>query len=300
MTSKPAPPPHATHPSALATVPIEAWRDDGLIQRPDEVIAEAPLLIRLGYTKASELIWHDLVVTMRTPGDDARLALGYLIAEGIIEHRSQVAAISESVYEPEDVEGQAQREEASDWPQGAEPKVVAVRLEPSCQISPSCLNRRLLASSSCGICGKTALGDLLKRTPFPQKELPAAPSAELLARIDGQTRRHQPLFKRCGAVHSSGLFTAAGEFIAMFEDVGRHNAFDKLVGFLAETERLPASELIVWLSGRVSFELCQKAIMAGVGTLVAVGAPSQLAVHMAKSARIRLLGFADGRRFNMY
>lgn len=298
MTSKPAP---IAHPTALATVPIKTWREGRLDPRPDEVIAEAPLLIRLGYTTDGQLIWHDLVVTMRTPGDDARLALGYLMAEGIIEHRSQVAAITEGVYVPEDEgEGKGNAAEASDWPLGAEPKVVAVTLEPSYQISPTCLTQRLLASSSCGICGKTALGDLLKRTAFPRSALPAPPSAEILARIDGQTRRHQPLFQRCGAVHSSGLFTAGGEFIAMCEDVGRHNAFDKLVGFLAETERLPASELIVWLSGRVSFELCQKAIMAGVGTLVAVGAPSQLAVYMAQKARIRLVGFANGRRYNVY
>lgn len=289
--------------AALADVTIDAWRQGHghCESRRDQVIVEAPLLIRLGHTTFAEgqpvLNWHDLVVTMRTPGDDARLAIGYLIAEGIIEHRSQVADIRESVYREE---GASTAATASPWPE-PQPAMVAVTLEPSCQISATCLNQRRLASSSCGICGKTALSDLLKRTPFPRSSLPAAePRPELLAAIDSQTRLYQPLFQRCGAVHSCGLFTAKGQFVAMFEDVGRHNAFDKLTGYLCQQEQLPPGEWIVWLSGRISYELTQKAIMAGIGTLVAVGAPSQLAVYMAQKAHIRLIGFADGKRFNVY
>lgn len=300
---------------ALATVTIAAWAEGRSPQRrPDEVIVEAPLLIRLGHTRYSDgeprLDWHDLVVTMRSPGDDKGLAMGFLVAEGIIEHRSQVATITAGPYVPlgsiEETRAAVAEEpgEGSDWAAaipGGEPGMVTVTLEPSVQISATCLNQRRLASSSCGICGKTALGDLLKRTAFPRPALADSPlSPELLARIDSQTRGHQPLFQRCGAVHSCGLFTAKGEFIAMFEDVGRHNAFDKLVGYLCAKDQLPAGKLIVWLSGRVSYELTQKAIMAGVGTLIAVGAPSQLAVHLANQARIRLLGFADGRRYNVY
>lgn len=317
--TKPTPTKVPSAEPALATVTIAAWAEGRSPQRrPDEVIVEAPLLIRLGHTRFNDgepqLDWHDLVVTMRSPGDDEGLAMGFLVAEGIIEHRSQVAAITAGPYTPletvggtaEDLaEGLAEGPgEASDWAAaipGGEPGMVTVTLEPSVQISATCLNQRRLASSSCGICGKTALGDLLKRTAFPRTALADSPlSLELLARIDSQTRGHQPLFQRCGAVHSCGLFTASGECIAMFEDVGRHNAFDKLVGYLCRKDQLPAGELIVWLSGRVSYELTQKAIMAGVGTLIAVGAPSQLAVHLANQARIRLLGFADGRRGNVY
>lgn len=293
---------------ALAGVAITAYRaanaeSNAGERRSDEVIVEAPLLIRLGYTPdgGTQLSWHDLVVTMRTPGDDRRLAVGYLLAEGVIEHRSQVAAIAVGPYvDPQPPEGNGGAEPAYQWPAVA-PAVVTVTLEPSCQISETCLRQRAIASSSCGICGKTALADLLRRSSYPltgysQTEL----SLELLAKIDRQTRAHQPLFQRCGAVHSCGLFTAEGALVAMFEDVGRHNAFDKLVGYLCEREELPAKDSIVWLSGRVSYELMQKAIMAGIGAVVAVGAPSQLAVHLAKTAHIQLAGFADGRRFNLY
>lgn len=298
--------------SPLANVVVEAVKAGRSVTRLDEVIVEAPLLIRLGHTSfvegKAQLTRHDVVVTMRTPGEDEWLALGYLLAEGIIEHRSQVASITCSPYRalsPAPGEAPAAAEphlsQQRGWP-AAQPAMVEVTLEPSTQISANCLRRRQLASSSCGICGKTALEDLVRRSSFPRRQLPQRkPSEELLREIDRLTRPNQPLFARCGAVHSCGLFTEDGELIGMFEDVGRHNAFDKLVGYLCAEDNLPPSEeRIVWLSGRVSYELMQKAIMAGIGTIVAVGAPSQLAVHLAEQAHIRLIGFADGRRFNLY
>lgn len=309
---------------ALATVSTTAYREgQGSVPRDDEVIVEAPLLVRLGYhgkaaaEGATLLKWHDLVVTMRTPGHDALLAIGTLISEGIIEHASQIAQLTEGVYVsreldqgnssiiPEEggVEGVVPGVDCTLWSaMGPEPAQVEVVLEPSTQVSETCLRQRLLASSSCGICGKTALGDLLRRTSFPRKAFPPkAPSPEVLAAIDATTRAHQPLFARCGAVHSCALFDCDGRLLDVQEDVGRHNAFDKLVGGLGQRDELGArEERIVWLSGRVSFELVHKAIMAGVGTLVAVGAPSQLAVNLADRAHIRLIGFSDGRRYNTY
>lgn len=303
---------------ALATVPTTAYREgQGTVPRDDEVIVEAPLLVRLGYHAqaaaegSTALKWHDLVVTMRTPGCDALLAMGTLISEGIIEHASQVAQLTEGIYMSREVASEDQHELPQDtgaedcalWTaMGPEPAQVEVVLDPSTQVSETCLRQRLLASSSCGICGKTALGDLLRRTSFPRQALPPkAPSPELLAAIDATTRGHQPLFARCGAVHSCALFDYDGRLLDLQEDVGRHNALDKLVGGLAQRDELGGSEeRIVWLSGRVSFELVHKAIMAGVGTLVAVGAPSQLAVNLAERAHIRLIGFSTGRRFNTY
>lgn len=310
---------------ALAAVPTTAYREgQGHVPRDDEVIVEAPLLVRLGYHTAElgeamadsmaekGLKWHDLVVTMRTPGQDALLAIGTLISEGIIEHASQVAQLTEGPYMSREVAKEGQQELAHEdsavedcalWTaMGPEPAQVEVVLEPSTQVSETCLRQRLLASSSCGICGKTALDDLLRRTSIPRQAFPPkAPSPELLAAIDATTRAHQPLFARCGAVHSCALFDYDGRLLDLQEDVGRHNAFDKLVGGLGQRDELGGSEeRIVWLSGRVSFELVHKAIMAGVGTLVAVGAPSQLAVNLAERAHIRLVGFSDGRRFNTY
>lgn len=291
----------------IQSLPITAVGPQGAKSRSDDVIVEAPLLIRLGHTKydngGAQLSWHDLVVTMRTPGHDAELAIGYLVAEGIIEHPSQVTDVTVGPYQdPTSQDGGAsvEQDQPMSWP-GVEPMVASVTLEPSTQISEACLTRRTLASASCGICGKTALSDLLKRTAFPVAEPAKFPlTLSGLKAVGSQTRRHQPLFQRSGGVHSCGLFSAKGDFVAMFEDVGRHNAFDKLVGHLCRADKLPAKDHIAWLSGRVSFEMTQKAIMAGIGTIVAVGAPSQLAVHLARQAHIRLVGFADGARFNIY
>ena len=252
----------------------------GVSRRPDTLAVEEPLEIRVSGTP--------LAVTMRTPGHDVELATGFFLSEGIIRHGDDVAAAihcggpgtggQENTYNVLDV--------------GLAPHVPAP--------APSA-ERNFYTTSSCGVCGKASIEAVRTVSHFgvADPELRVAP--ELLASLPDALREHQAVFDKTGGLHAAGLFDATtGELLVLREDVGRHNAVDKVVGWAAQNGRLPLRNTVLQVSGRASFELVQKAVMAGIPVLSAVSAPSSLAVELADEAGLTLLGFVRGINLNVY
>jgi FdhD protein len=235
--------------------------------RADAVAVEAPLELRVS--------GRALTVLMRTPGDDAELVTGFLFGEGAITDADDILGI-----------------DLSESPRGT---VCDVRLAPTARTPGA---RAFVTSASCGACGKPSL-DALDVTGAVNRSALAVPRGVLTALPD-KLRTAQLLFARTGGVHASGLFTAAGELVAAREDVGRHNALDKLVGWALVEGRVPLADHILLVSGRVSFELVQKAIVAGLPLLAAVGAPSSLAVELAERFGVTLAGFVRAGALNLY
>ncbi len=246
--------------------------------RPDTVASEEPLEIRLDGTP--------LAVTMRTPGDDFDLVHGFLATEGVI--RSADDVLSLRYCDSFDDSGRNTY------------NVVDVALAPGVEAPDTALDRNFYTTSSCGVCGKASIDAIRTRTVF---DVPADETrltlATLLALPD-RLRAAQAVFDRTGGLHAAGLFTAEGELVALREDVGRHNAVDKVVGDAVRAGRLPLAGHVLMVSGRSSFELTQKAAMAGVPVLAAVSAPSSLAVELAESTGITLIGFLRGDGCNVY
>jgi FdhD protein len=249
--------------------------------RRDELAAEEPLEIRVMEPGGAR---HRVAVTMRTPGADFELAAGFLYGEHLIAGREEVASIRYCV---ERGEGAQQY------------NVVSVALAPGASFDPASVQRNFYVSSSCGVCGKAsieaALGTACDRVAGDLAVEPA-----VLLTLPERLGEAQPLFARTGGLHAAGLFDAAGRLLRVREDVGRHNAVDKLVGAALLGGELPLSERILMVSGRVSFELVQKAARAGASLLAGVSAPSGLAVELAEAAGITLVGFLRGSAFNVY
>jgi FdhD protein len=241
----------------------------------DDLSAEEPLEIRLGETPLS--------VTMRTPGDDFDLAAGFLITEGIIEAADGIASMR-----------MCPRSGADSGPLN----VVEVRLRQPSPRPPDA--RAFYMTSSCGICGKASIDSVRTQTRHPVAGDPLRVTPALLASLPARLREAQRQFARTGGLHAAGLFDAAGNVVCVREDVGRHNAFDKVIGWAATAGRLPLSSHIILASGRASFELTQKALMAGIPLLAAVSAPSDLAVALAAEAGMTLVGFLRGETMNVY
>jgi FdhD protein len=222
-------------------------------------------------------------VTMRTPGHDFDLAAGFLFCEGILPGREGLAEITYCVTES---------------PQ--EYNVVSVRLKEAARFDPSRLSRNFYMTSSCGVCGKASLEAVGVHgvEPVPDGSLSVDPN--LLGRLPDRLLEGQPGFRRTGGLHAAGLFDGEGNLLAIREDVGRHNALDKLVGDALLQDRIPLADRILVVSGRASFELMQKAAVARIPMMVAVGAPSSLAVEVAREYNLTLVGFARGESFNVY
>jgi FdhD protein len=235
---------------------------DGGVER-DEIAVEEPLEIRVG--------GQPIAVTMRTPGHDEELALGFLRSEGIAAVSARPAAdLAANVIDVE-VEGEVDFEH---------------------------LSRNFYTSSSCGVCGKGALEAVAVEAPRVESELVVP--GELVAVLPDRLREAQPTFAATGGLHATGLFDSSGELLVVREDVGRHNAMDKVVGWAFGKEFLPLSDKMLCVSGRLSFELVQKAAVAGCPVVVAVGAPSTLAVDLARDRGVTLCGFVRGGRVNVY
>jgi FdhD protein len=230
---------------------------------PDEIAVEEPLEIRVG--------GRPIAVTMRTPGHDEELSVGFLRSEGI-------RAVS--AHPTPDLAG----------------NVIEVEVEGDVDFER--LSRNFYTSSSCGVCGKGALEAVAVEAPRVESDLFV--SAELVAELPERLREAQPTFAATGGLHATGLFSAEGELLAVREDVGRHNAMDKVVGWAFGVGLLPLGDKILCVSGRLSFELVQKAAVAGCPVVVAVGAPSTLAVDLARDRGITLCGFVRGGRVNVY
>jgi FdhD protein len=246
--------------------------------RPDTVAAEEPLEIRLSGTP--------LAVTMRTPGDDFDLVHGFLATEGVIRGPGDVAGLRycDSV----DADGRNTY------------NVVDVDLAPGVRAPDTALDRNFLTSSACGVCGKASIEAIRTRTVHDVAADPVRLPLDVLLGLPERLRAAQQLFERTGGLHAAGVFTAAGDLVAVREDVGRHNAVDKVIGDAVRAGRVPLSGQVLVVSGRASFELTQKAAMAGIPVLAAVSAPSSLAVELAADAGITLVGFLRGDGCNVY
>jgi len=249
----------------------------------DVVTVEEPLEIRVEFTRNGERETSAVSVTMRTPGDDFELAVGFLYGEGLVRRRRDVAEISYC---------------QSDEPQ--QYNIVLVKLRPGAPFDPDTLSRNFYMSSSCGVCGKASLEAVEVRgcEPIPDEGLVLAPA--ILRGLPEKLRAEQELFDRTGSVHAAGRFDESGELISVREDVGRHNAVDKIVGQAFLDRELPMGRTILAVSGRSSFEIMQKALAAGIPMVVAVGAPSSLAVDLARNFNMSLLGFTRAEGFNVY
>jgi FdhD protein len=246
--------------------------------RADTVAAEEPLEIRLSGSP--------LAVTMRTPGDDFDLVHGFLATEGVIAAADDVAALRycDSV----DADGRNTY------------NVVDVDLAAGAQPPATALDRNFLTSSACGVCGKASIDAIRTRTRHDVAADAVRLPLDVLLALPDRLRAAQEVFARTGGLHAAGLFTAAGELVAVREDVGRHNAVDKVIGDAVRAGRVPLTGHVLVVSGRASFELTQKAAMAGVPVLAAVSAPSSLAVELAREVGITLVGFLRGDGCNVY
>ncbi|MFE7806676.1 formate dehydrogenase accessory sulfurtransferase FdhD [Streptomyces sp. NPDC057430] len=254
-------------------------RGTAVNERPDTLVAEEPLEIRLN--------GRPLAVTMRTPGDDFALAAGFLVSEGVLGGASDVRNIVYCAGAKDDGTNTY--------------NVVDVQLTPGVPVPDITLERNVYTTSSCGLCGKASLDAVRTTARFPIADTPPVRlTPELLARLPDRLRAAQRVFDRTGGLHAAALFSEDGELLDVREDVGRHNAVDKLVGRALSDGRLPLERAVLLVSGRASFELAQKAVMAGIPVLAAVSAPSSLAVDLAAETGLTLVGFLRGQDMNVY
>lgn len=251
-------------------------------ETPDLTAVEEPLEIRLGFGPEHRRREERLAVTMRTPGNDEDLVTGFLFTEGIISRSSDITSIRYCQ--------QVKPEEAGN--------VMKVELAAEAPVDPALWQRNFYTSSSCGVCGKASIDAVHTRTCFVVNPQGPVVKARVIPGLPDAMQGEQTLFRHTGGIHAAGLFNSEGELLGMSEDVGRHNALDKLIGLFAD--RLPLTSSIVQVSGRASFELVQKAWMAGIPVISAVGAPSSLAVKLAEEAGMTLIGFVRKQRFNVY
>ncbi|WP_419165946.1 formate dehydrogenase accessory sulfurtransferase FdhD [Candidatus Palauibacter sp.] len=263
-----------------ARVDIDRVSDTSSRRRRDAVAVEEPLEIRIATAAGEE---HQVAVTMRTPGDDFDLAAGFLFSEGLLAHRSDVADLRYCV----EVETQ-------------EYNIVTVQLSETGRFDPAELTRNFYTTSSCGVCGKASLEAIEIRGCAPIPAEGPAVTGEIVRSLPEALRSRQAVFERTGGLHAAGLFDVSGELQLLREDVGRHNALDKVIGERFLNDGLPLGDIVLAVSGRASFEIMQKALAAGIPIIVAVGAPSSLAVDVAKEFGMTLIGFAKPTGFNIY
>ncbi len=260
------------------------FSDNARQEREDRLVVEEPMEIRLLFGPLEKRIVRSLSVTMRTPGEDEELAAGFLFTEGILSSPEQIEAI------------EARGVDASGQATG---NTIRVALRPEVEVDFARLQRHFYTSSSCGVCGKASLEMLQLRgalTVDAEWKISAAARRQLPDRL----RAAQPTFELTGGLHAAGLFDSAGQLRGVREDVGRHNAVDKLFGRAFLDRHMPLELLGLVISGRVSFEIMQKALAARVPVIVAVGAPTSLAVDLAIEYGLTLVGFASAKRLNVY
>jgi FdhD protein len=265
-----APPMPTTVPTRLVHCKNAGTRE----RLDDELAAEEPLEIRVE--------GHSVAVVMRTPGEDRELAAGFLLSENLVKRASDIFDITQCVTADAASKG----------------NVVDVALARPGKFNFKKLSRHVFTSSSCGICGKTSIDAVRQRFKPIAAHLDA--DVRTLLRLPKRLAAAQETFKRTGGLHACALFDRGGKLIALREDVGRHNALDKLIGWALLQNMLPLGEHILLLSGRVSFEMMQKALAAGIPLVAAIGAPSSLAVEFARESGQTLVGFLRGRSMNIY
>jgi FdhD protein len=249
-----------------------------VVGRPDTITVEEPLQVRVA--------GRPLTVTMRTPGDDFDLTIGFLVTEGLVSGADDVATLMHCQDEGDDGKPTF--------------NVVDVALRPGVELPDVSLERSFFSTSSCGVCGKASIDAVRLRSPYDVSSDVTSLDPLVIAAMPETLRGAQKVFDRTGGLHAAGLFTADGALLAVREDVGRHNAVDKVVGWAAREGRLPLSGCVLVVTSRASFELTQKALMAGIPCLAAVSAPSSLAVELASESGMTLAGFVRGPRMTVY
>ena len=266
---------------------VEISKVSGGLQQPqaDSIAVEEPLEIRLGYSTPDGRATRSVSITMRTPGNDQELAAGFLFGESIVRRASDITAIEEC---------------GPPAPDSGNTNVVRVELSPDVPVDLDRLQRHFYTTSSCGVCGKTSLDALRAFDVEALTDNATVFDEQVLTAIPDKLRAAQTTFDETGGLHAASAFNARGDLIATMEDVGRHNAVDKVIGSLLREDSLPASDLALMVSGRASFELTQKALVAGMPLLAAVSAPSSLAVRLATEFDMTLVGFLRGNTFNIY
>lgn len=276
---------HAEHPPRGATeLTVVRISAGGRAEVVDSLAIEEPMETRLIYHSGGERRRKTIAITMRTPGNDVELALGFLFSERIISGRTDFRVASH--FGP-----------ASD---GGVRNIVHVELHERVAVDLQGLERNFYTTSSCGVCGKASIDSLAVPGCARPREGHPCVSSSLVHRLPGLLRTAQAVFESTGGLHAAALFDTSGELHCLREDVGRHNALDKLIGRQLLDDKLPADQSLLVLSGRSSFELMQKAARAGIPIVIAIGAPSSLAVELARQHGITLIGFARADRFNIY
>ncbi len=273
---------------ASAAFPIVRIDGERRTAQDDALAIEEPLEIRLAFAGrelARPQAEKSISITMRTPGDDVALALGFLVAEGVIRGLADIEDARHC--------GPSVREDATS-------NIVKITLSAEARFDPERLDRHFYTSSSCGVCGKTSLEAVRAAAHAPLLAQRPQITPQIVHGLPETLRAAQPAFDRTGGLHAAGLFDARGRLLVVREDVGRHNAVDKVIGEQFRAGALPLRDHVLLVSGRASFELVQKAVMAGIGILAAVGAPSSLAVQLAREESMTVLGFVRAGRFNVY
>jgi FdhD protein len=264
----------------VSTIPVKLKRayNRQLLDIHDQLAIEEPLEIQIIYGDKTNRIQKTISITMRTPGNDEELTLGFLFTEGIIQNKNQITNTYISSFENK----------------------ALITINENENLNLRNTERNFYTTSSCGVCGKTSIEAIKTISIYNNISDNIRISPSLFYQLEKQLRQQQTLFDSTGGLHASALFDLDGNFITLREDVGRHNALDKLIGAAFLKDELPLTDKILLLSGRASFELVQKATMAGIKIIAAVGAPSSLAVQLAEEAGITLIGFLRNEQFNIY
>lgn len=275
LTVAPGAGPLARKPRSVDLTQVSVWDDGKVVRKEDYLAAEEPLEIRVGAKPLS--------VTMRTPGHDRELAAGFLFTEGLVRGRLQILSLEEN-------QGDTEANRAN---------VVRAELAPEAAPDFEKMQRHFFAASSCGICGKASIDSVRARTLEPPNPGFRFDSKTLL-RLPDALRESQAVFGRTGGLHAAALFDKAGKLLVLREDIGRHNAVDKVIGWALLEDRLPLANAVLLVSGRGGFEIVQKAIVAGLPIVASVSAPSSLAVQLARELGLTLIGFLREKRFVVY
>ena len=250
-----------------------------ITETADKVAVEEPLQIQLEYSTATGKMLKDIAVTMRTPGNDDELAAGFLFTEGIIKSADDISKIKQT---------------------DADDNLIQIILKENVMPMLGNAARNFYTTSSCGICGKASIDAIQTVSQYGEVKNNSLIHATIFYSLQNKLKKQQKVFEDTGGIHATALFNIDGEFVMLREDVGRHNALDKIIGAALLNKKLPLNNCILLLSGRASFELIQKAVMAGIKIIASVGAPSSLAVQMATENDVTLIGFLKEDRFNIY
>lgn len=270
---------------AISETSVRRVSANGTADHFDDALAvEEPLEIRVGFDSDVRRVHKAISITMRTPGDDESLAVGFLFTEGIIKSRDQIASVQHC---------------GKPSPDKGIRNTIRVELSDGVDVDLKRLERHFYTTSSCGVCGKSSI-EALQTGATKITNVGPTVSAEIIHELPASGIASQSTFEKTGGLHASVLFDPAGKIEALAEDVGRHNALDKVIGKKFRSGEVPLSNNILLVSGRASFELVQKALMAGIPIMAAVGAPSSLAVELARECGMTLIGFVRDGRFNIY